>query len=312
MSRRACGILCDGLSPSLQRKVHPASANARQRSNRRLASVDEKICIGPRTLAGVSCPDATWGFSAQKTAALDILWEFFVAIICSEIGKTECPDAVEEMQALADLMTKNGNKSARHHGCVLVMDGHAVRVRSLTDEDVPNPASRKSRKSFWSTNLQAMTDGAQKFRWLDTTAPGSTHDSTAFFSTKKGRSLVGLGGEESGSNLSTLVIQSLDDVVLQPGENLLPDGCLLVCDKNGRPFWVSTDEAYGAFLQLVSPWPGQGLLARAPYKDAFNYLLSNGSRNGVERAFGRLYARWGILWRPIRFKFDKIPKIVIQ
>jgi hypothetical protein len=311
MSRYAYEILYEGLSPFLQHKVHPANAEARQQSNRRLVSVDEKICIGLRILAGASYADAIWGFSVQKTTIFHIFWEFVVAILCSEIGIIEYPETPEEMQSLADLMEKNGNKNIYYHGCMLVLDGYAVRVRAPTNKDVPNPASYKNRKSFWSINLQAMTDGVQKFRWLDMTTPGSTHDSTAFFSTKKGRSLAGLGAEEDGSDVSTFVIQSLNDVVLQPGENLLPDGRNLICDRRSRPFWVSTDEAYGAFLQLVSPWPGQGLLARAPHKDAFNYLLSNGSRNGVERAFGIMYARWGILWRPIQFKFEKIPKIVM-
>jgi hypothetical protein len=311
MSRFAYEILYEGVGPFLQHKVHPANAIARQQSNRRPVSVDEKICVGLRVLAGASYADAIWGFSVQKTAIYYVFWEFVVAILCSDIGKIECPETPEEMQALADLMAINGNKNVCYYACMLVLDGYAVRIGAPTNTDVPNPASYKNRKSFWSINMQAMTDGIQKFRWVDMTTPGSTHDSTAFFSTKKGRSLAGLGAEEDGSNTSTLVIQSLDNVVLQPGDNLLPDGRNLICDRHSRPFWVSTDEACGAFLQLVSPWPGQGLLTRAPHKDAFNYLLSNGSRNGVERAFGILYARWGILWRPIRFKFEKIPKIVM-
>jgi hypothetical protein len=311
MSRYAFEILYEGVSPFLQHHVHPANAKARQLSNRRPVSVDEKICVGLRILAGASYVDAIWGFSIQKTTVYYIFWEFVVAVLCSDIGKIECPETAEEMQACADLMTDNGNKNVYYHGCFLVLDGYAVRIRAPTNKDVPNPASYKNRKSFWSINLQAMTDGVQKFRWLDMTTPGSTHDSTAFFSTKTGRSLAGLGAEESGNHLSLGVLQSLDNFELQAGENLLPDGRKLMCNRSGRPFWVSTDEAYGAFLQLVSPWPGQGLLARAPHKDAFNYLLSNGSRNGVERAFGHLYARWGILWRPIQFKFEKIPKIVM-
>jgi hypothetical protein len=215
------------------------------------------------------------------------------------------------MQVLADLMANNGNKNVYYHGCFLVLDGYAIRICAPTNKDVPNPASYKNQKSFWSINLQAMRDGVQRFRWLDMTTPGSTHNLTAFFSTKTGQSLAGLGAEEDGSKLSPSALESLEDIVLQPGLNLLPDGHNLCCYKSGRTFLVATDEAYGAFLQLVSPWLGQGLLARAPYKDSFNYLLSNGSRNGVERAFGILYAHWGIIWPPIQFKFEKIPKIVM-
>jgi hypothetical protein len=311
MSRFAYEILFEGVSRFLQHKVHPANAQSRQQSNRRPVTVDEKICIGLRILAGASYADAIWGFMVQKSAVYYIFWEFVVAILCSDLGKIEYPESPEDMQALADLMTENGNNNIYYHACMLVLDGYAVRIRAPTPNDVPNPASYKNRKGFWSVNLQALTDAVQRFRWLDMTTPGSTHDSSAFFSTKTGRSLAGMGAAEDGSNPSRLAVDSLEDVVLQPGENLLPDGRILNCDRHGRPFWVSTGEAYGAFMQLVSPWPGQGLLSRFPYKDAFNYLLSNGSRNGVERAFGILYARWGILWRPICFKFEKIPKIVM-
>lgn len=39
-------------------------------------------------------------------------------------------------------------------------------------------------------------------------------------------------------------------------------------------------------------------------KDTFNYYLSL-NRQVIERAFGILVARWGILWRPLRFNQEK-------
>ena len=94
-----------------------------------------------------------------------------------------------------------------------------------------------------------MTDEVQKLWWLDMTAPASTHDPTAFFSARKGGSWAELGTEESGSSVSRFAIQSLDNVVLQPGECVLPNGHVLMCHRNGGPFGVSsTDEARGAFL----------------------------------------------------------------
>jgi hypothetical protein len=40
-------------------------------------------------------------------------------------------------------------------------------------------------------------------------------------------------------------------------------------------------------------------------RDAFNFMLSQ-QRQAVERTFGLLYSRWGILWRPLRVKFDNL------
>jgi hypothetical protein len=52
------------------------------------------------------------------------------------------------------------------------------------------------------------------------------------------------------------------------------------------------------------PWPitKNGL---SKEKDAFNFMLSQ-QRQAVERTFGILYSRWGILWRPLRVKFDNL------
>jgi hypothetical protein len=42
---------------------------------------------------------------------------------------------------------------------------------------------------------------------------------------------------------------------------------------------------------------------------AFNHILSS-QRITIERAFGILVRRWGILWRPIAFSLCKVAKIV--
>ena len=52
---------------------------------------------------------------------------------------------------------------------------------------------------------------------------------------------------------------------------------------------------------MQSPWPGRGL---GIYKDSYNYWLSH-SRQAIERAFGMLCMRWGIYWRPFRFRMDR-------
>jgi hypothetical protein len=46
-----------------------------------------------------------------------------------------------------------------------------------------------------------------------------------------------------------------------------------------------------------------------PYKDAFNFLLSGGCCNGIERLFGQTYQRFGMFWRPIRYPLLRVPQI---
>jgi hypothetical protein len=52
---------------------------------------------------------------------------------------------------------------------------------------------------------------------------------------------------------------------------------------------------------MQSPWPGRSL---GIYKDSYNYWLSH-SRQAIDRAFGMLCMRWGVYWRPFRFRMDR-------
>lgn len=44
-------------------------------------------------------------------------------------------------------------------------------------------------------------------------------------------------------------------------------------------------------------------------EDAFNYFQSN-LRINIECAFGILVQRWGVLWRPMRVSYRKVPRVV--
>ncbi len=66
--------------------------------------------------------------------------------------------------------------------------------------------------------------------------------------------------------------------------------------QQGRLFWLAgADDAYGAYLKLISPWPGQYLDTQAPFKGAFNYFFSGDKRNVIERVLGVMHQQWGIL-----------------
>jgi hypothetical protein len=66
-------------------------------------------------------------------------------------------------------------------------------------------------------------------------------------------------------------------------------------------YFIIGDEAFQCSEQLLVPYGGRGL---GIWKDSFNYHLSV-QRQCIERAFALLVNRWGILWRPLRFSYDK-------
>lgn len=78
------------------------------------------------------------------------------------------------------------------------------------------------------------------------------------------------------------------------------------------PSWahVVLDEAFGSTDQELVAW-SQGKNVLSQEKDAFNYFLS-AQRQSVERVFGVLHNRWGILWRPMGFAFDRYKFILIS
>ena len=60
------------------------------------------------------------------------------------------------------------------------------------------------------------------------------------------------------------------------------------------------DDAYGASEVMLCPKKGA---------DVFNYLQSS-QRIHIERAFGILMSRWGILWRPLRCSLRRAQRII--
>lgn len=54
------------------------------------------------------------------------------------------------------------------------------------------------------------------------------------------------------------------------------------------------------------PYAGRGL---GDSKDYFNFLLSR-MRQNIERVFGIMVVRWGILWRTLQVEFTMIPALL--
>jgi hypothetical protein len=77
------------------------------------------------------------------------------------------------------------------------------------------------------------------------------------------------------------------------------------------PAWahVVLDSAFACTEQELTPW-SRGRNAMPKCKDTFNYYLS-AQRQCVERTFGILQARWGILWRPVKADFNNVKFLLL-
>lgn len=65
-------------------------------------------------------------------------------------------------------------------------------------------------------------------------------------------------------------------------------------------FYILGDAAYPLSEKILTPYPGKGL---PNGKDSFNFHLSQ-LRVKIEQSFGILVSQWGILWRPLKVRFD--------
>ena len=79
-------------------------------------------------------------------------------------------------------------------------------------------------------------------------------------------------------------------------------------EAGGLPggMYLLGDEAYVASNWMLVPYSGQQL---PPDKDCTNYYISL-DRQTIERAFGTMVARFGILHRPLTCKTKRVPKLM--
>lgn len=277
MTPYAMERLRNELYPFLKPNLSDANIRGRSNSNRRPLSVDLKLMMGLMCAGGCTMAGLLLSFSAGKTCIKETVFQFFVAVVRSTVGPIYFPFNAYELKEIADGFLRNRSNHPLMLGCCGALDGFAARIEMPGENECENPLSYINRKGFPALNAQAIADAEQRCRWLAILSPGSTHDSTAYtvtcFARRWGATLIKYPGTE-------------------------------------RYFYLCNDDAYSCGVNMLCPWPGTGLNTRAPFKDAFNYFLSSGNRNCVERMFGQVYQRWGILWRPLMFPLRRVPVVV--
>lgn len=78
----------------------------------------------------------------------------------------------------------------------------------------------------------------------------------------------------------------------------------LLCSR----FFLIGDSAYSLYSFFLIPFEKDAATPASP-QDGFNFWHSN-SRIRIECAFGEIIMRWGIFWRPLRFKLSRCGDII--
>ena len=159
-------------------------------------------------------------------------------------------------------------------GCVGAVDGWIPNIKCPSEKEDDHP--RKFyvlRKGHYGMNVQAVCDANYIFTHVDIQFPGTTGDSLAWQCTKLDQELK-----------------------------------LGALGKSETSFFLVGDAAYVNSEYLLIPVPGE-LPAITEWEDSYNYHLSQ-LRIVIEQAFGILVRKWGILWRPLECRFDKIAHLI--
>ncbi|KAL7533959.1 hypothetical protein ACHAXR_010297 [Thalassiosira sp. AJA248-18] len=185
----------------------------------------------------------------------------------------EFPSHEEQKEIAAGFELKSG---AGFDKIVLAVDGMLVWTiqPSMADCEYLKIGQRLFhcyRKDKFGWLLMAGCDDQTRFRWADIRHPSSTSDYLAWTTSTVGRELE---NEDS-------------DLVL-----------------GGHS--IAGDNAFVESMSMSTPVPGIHI---SDVEDGYNFYLSQ-LRITIERAFGILVHRWGVLRRPLSMSILKVPAIV--
>jgi hypothetical protein len=129
------------------------------------------------------------------------------------------------------------------------------------------------RKDKFGMLLLAGSDARCRFKWADITHPGCASDYTAWVTSGLGMKLT------------------------EPDQDIIAPGLT-----------IFGDNAFVETQYMSTPIPGKKL---SRYDNAYNFYFSQLLRITVERAFGILVHRFGILCGPILLSIKKVPALVM-
>ena len=240
------------------------------------------LMITLRILAGASYLDMIH-YQVHVDSVCGIVWRT-VNEIHEKINNIKKPESEDECKALAERLSEIQVKrwgTVLTAGTFLAGDGLVIEIAQPSVKCLRGrPISIfRNRKAMWGLIAQAFCDASTKFHVFDVRWPGGTNDIIAYKMTD-----LYFKATEDGKypGWATLVLDEAYSSI--GGMHLTPYSL-----NQLRRTKVANLEKYYKML-------------------CFNNVLSS-QRITIERAFGILVRRWGILWRPITYALAKVPKI---
>jgi DDE superfamily endonuclease len=179
-----------------------------------------------------------------------------------------------KLRKLADKFVESRTPASPLYGCVGALDGIAICITKPLDKFFPR--NFFCRKGMDAIPVQAVVDSSYKRLYMSANCVGSTHDSLSYACSVLGRKLADTVGD------------------------------------NMHGFWNAGDAAYDCQNGVSTPWAKVQLQHETEgiWRDSFNFFHSS-LRMHAEQDFGMLVARFGILWRPVKFNVTRVATICV-
>ena len=262
----------------LRSKIEPTSAVGIARaiaSSGSIVPAELRLAATLRILGGGSYLDAGDLYAIEPTSIMKTtVWPLLEALAASDDPQLDnILFPFDDERQLRRHEATFAKDGGRHFpGTVAAGDGCALGIEQPSGREVgDNVKDHHTRKYEWAYGFLLFCDGHNRIMSVEATHVASAHDAAMY--------------DISGVHRSIM------------------DGKL--------PSWahVLLDSAFACTEQELVPWPPtkNGISGD---KDAFNWRLS-AQRQAVERTFGIMYMRWGILWRPLRVNFDRLRLLLL-
>jgi hypothetical protein len=238
-----------------------------------------KLCVTLRILAGASYLDMIWyGCSVNHVEAffVDMLKLINLALPDSFIFNFNADTDFNEMAYEWSRVMIKARSWDLMKGTILAGDGLVIQTEGLSAAELLanglDDLAFRNRKGYFGLIVQAFCDAFGMFRYFELSWPGATPDITAYKQTALYRMFT---------------------------SGVIPNA-----------FHMVLDEAYYSSIggdQHLTPYSKAQLLKARSHSEmlyrqmkSFNNCLSS-QRITIERAFGMLVRKFGILWRALRY-----------
>ena len=210
-------------------------------------------------------------------SVFNAVWGIVDVVNNSPLLKITFPTHEEQEEIALGFSTMSG---ADFDKVILALDGILIWIQKPSKREARanggcgDKTFLCGRKCKFGVNMQALCDHLLRFRWVDINWPGATADYMAWVT----------------SDLYAKIKSTKDN-----GESSVI--------KKG--YTIVGDNAYVKSTYMAIPFKG----TRTHAQDAYNFYQSQ-LRINIERAFGMLVHRWGILRGPLVFPLAKVAPFV--